>query len=183
MNSFKVFNNPDDAIKWAISAFSSEDLDLFDINKISPDSPLSWYTGSFSHEINTLLRSGRLSHPTFHYELIQNDLLKQKIPDNIITYRYVTIKEFLILHFYTLFNRIYKIPNFLSTTLLPKHFNGQALSNGILITFYVHSGTHGIYLMDLIDASVQEYEVLFAHHSLIKRRSLFTFSVLPDNYL
>lgn len=176
MDDYKNFNTPESVHDWLEEAYPKKDLDYFDLNKQPVFSPLLFYTGSMSKSINYLLRRGIQQHPTYHFEHLQADLLAQELPDNIVTYRFISSKELYYLWSKTLFGKTFKNPCFISTTLLPNQFNGQSKGH-ISITLYAPKGYHGIYITELKNA-ITEYEVLFAHGIRMKRKSLFEYELL-----
>ena len=171
------FDTPKSVSEWTTKAYSQQLLDYFDLNKQAICSPLIWYTGSMATRINKFLRKGILENSIFHFELLQADLCQQELPDNVVVYRYISVSESLHLWKNTMFGKIYENPCFISTTLLPKYFTGQAKDGRILITIYAPKGSRGMYITELKNAIV-EYEVLFAHHTNMVRKGLFEFEIL-----
>lgn len=180
MRKFMEFETPEGLSEWAFSVYKQDLLDKFDLNKVSLDSPLANYTNSFSHQINDALRRDILKGSRFKYEYLQADLLQCIVPENIVAYRYLDWKELLLWWLHTLFSSKYTNCGFVSTTLLPEDFNGQAKRNGFLIKIFVPKGTRGMYITDLNEASVVEYEFLIPHHSRFAKRSMFVFELLPN---
>lgn len=182
MKEYKKFDSPQHVCNWITKVYSQQTLDSFDLNKQSFCSPLTYYAGSMADLINSALRRGIQEHPVYHYECLQSNLLRQQLPDNIITYRFVSIKELLYLWFKTMFNKSYENPGFISTTLLPQYYTGQAKGGRIRITIYAQQGSHGMYITELKNA-ITEYEILFAHHTYMARKGLLKFELLSKSVL
>lgn len=180
MQKFKEFHTPEEVDTWVSQSYSDAQLEYYDLNKQPLLSPLSLYTGSISKNINSFLRNGALSDSFSHFEGLQFDLCQNSLPESITTWRFVTPQEMLSLWWKTAFGRIYVNPTFVSTTLLRDFFSGQARSSGIVIRINAPKGTPGMYITELNNAAITEYEVLFAHHLLFKRTGNLTYEIIPE---
>ena len=180
MQNFKEFQTPEEVDAWVSKSYSDTQLKYFDLNKQPLLSPLSLYTGSISNRINTLLRKGALSDGFSHFEGLQFDLCRNTLPESITTWRYVTLQEMLSLCRATMFGKVYVNPAFVSTTLLRDYFSGQACSNGIVIRINAPKGSPGMYITELNNAAIAEYEVLFAHHLSYKPTGKLTYEIIPE---
>lgn len=178
---FRQFTSPTELHNWASSVYSQNALDKFNLNKQSICSPLSYYAGSFSAQINHFLRRGILESPHFHHEVLQNDLLQCVVPENIVVYRFLNGRELLRWRINTCFGRKYVNSGFVSTTFLPHLFNGQSRSAGFVVKIFVPKGTYGMYITELSDAPVKEYEFLIPHHSSFVRRGGSCFELTSFN--
>lgn len=134
------------------------------------DSPLADYKGSGYRRMNQIVRMGYPDNQDiFDIPALQSLMTKYHIPENIVVYRFVDIKELLILQFKTAFGRIYEYPQFLSTTLLKNEYSMDYIKKGrIVIEFQVEKGCHGAYLTEVVDEN-PEFEILFPHHTPVKR--------------
>lgn len=180
LKEFKELFTPKDVTTWVSKNYSGLELESFDLNKQPPLSPLSFYTGSMSGKINTLLRRGILSDNFSHFEGLQYDLCNKTLPDSISLWRYISPKEMFLLWTSTVLGRTYTNPTFVSITLLRGSFSGQARSNPIVIRINAPKGAPGMYITELDGAVIAEYEVLFAHHLTFKRTGMLTYEILPE---
>jgi len=179
LQNFKELHTPEEVDAWVSKSYSDTQLKYFDLNKQPLLSPLSLYTGSISNRINTSLRKGALCDGFSHFEGLKFDLCQNTLPESITTWRYVTLQEMLSLWWATVFGRVYVNPAFVSTTLLRDFFSSQACSNGIVIRINAPKGTPGMYITELNNAAIAEYEVLFAHHLSFKRTGKLTYEIIP----
>lgn len=177
MPDFREFSSPDEVYLWAKRVYSQNVLDTFDINKIHYLSPLSLYRNSSYETMNQHLRKGILCHPELHTEYLQHDLCKQCLPESVVVYRFLSFKEILYLWRKTLFGREFEYPAFLSTTLDKNHYRGTSKSS-LYIKIHANKNVHAMYLPGLKEAPVQEYELLFAHHVTLKRRSFWEYEIV-----
>lgn len=180
MQEFKEFFTPEEVDVWASNNYPQIVLEHFDLNKQAPLSPLSLYTGSMSHRINTALRRGALSDDFSHFQGLQYDLCQYALPENITVWRYITFQELLFWWRATAFKRTYINPAFVSTTLLLHAFNGQARESGFVIRIDAPKGTPCAYITELESAAIAEYEVLFAHHLAFKRTGKRSYEIIPE---
>lgn len=180
MQKFKEFYTPEEVDAWAAKSYSNIVLDYFDLNKQPPLSPLSLYAGSMSNRINISLRKGALSDTFSHFERLQYDLCQNTLPESITVWRYITFQELFLLWWETAFGKIYVNSAFVSTTLLRNFFSGQARRNGIVIRIDAPKGSPGMYITELNNAVIAEYEFLFAHHLAFKRTGKFTYEIIPE---
>lgn len=180
LQKFKEFFTPQEVDVWVSKNYSNEVRDYFDLNKQPTLSPLSLYTGSMSSRINDLLRRGILNNDFTHFEGLQYDLCRNTLPESITVWRYITFKELVHLWKATVFGKTYINPAFVSTTLLRDHFSGQARRNGIVIQIDTPKGTPGVYVKELNNAAIAEYEVLLAHHLAFKRKGINVFEIVPE---
>ncbi len=150
------------------------------MNKQSLLSPLSLYAGSISGKINASLRKGVLSDSFSHFEGLQYDLCQNTLPESLTVWRYIAFQEMFFLWMATAFGKTYINPAFVSTTLLRNFFSGQARGNGIVIRIDAPKGTPGMYITELNNAAIAEYEVLFAHHLAFKRTGILTYEIIPE---
>lgn len=180
LQDYIQLNTPGEVVSWVEKHYTNEQLTSFTVRK-GIDSPLDDYKGSGYRRINEIIRYGYVSDSEiFDIVGLQSMLLNTYIPENIIAYRFVDIREYFILLWNTRRGYIYKYPGFLSTTLLKKFYSMEYIKNGrITIKLFVDKECHGMYLPDVV-ARNPEYEILFAHYTTIERVSLRQFRIRAD---
>ena len=169
MLDYRIFRSPSDVDQWVSQIYSEQQLKELSIHN-DMDSPLSLYKGNGHKAINYWIRK-KLSKYLVQYRIpeLNQMLCKYSIPENLTVFRFVDWKEFLILHWNTLFGRSYAYPGFLSTTLLKDYYSMENIRNGrLVIEFQVDKGCSGVYLPEVVKEN-PEYEILFPHHCIIKR--------------
>lgn len=178
LQGYLQLNTPGEVVSWVEKHYTKEQLTSFTVRK-DIDSPLDDYKGSGYRRINEIIRYASNSE-IFDITGLQSMLLNTYIPENIIAYRFVDIREYFILLWNTRRGYIYKYPGFLSTTLLKKFYSMEYIKNGrITIKLFVDKESHGMYLPDVV-ARNPEYEILFAHHIMIERVRLRQFRIRAD---
>ena len=166
---YKALSTPEEVTQWVSSSYSPTQLSKLDV-KNHLNSPLADYKGNFSHIINKYLRAGYIKCKEYDIEGLQAILLSCSLPENIITYRFISLREWIKIRLGTFLGEVYEIPIFLSTTLLKKHYSMDDKKLGrICIKIYVQRGTHGTFIPE-VNPQNPEFEVLFAHHSKLKRK-------------
>ncbi len=178
LQGYLQLNTPGEVVSWVEKHYTKEQLTSFTVRK-DIDSPLDDYKGSGYRRINEIIRYASNSE-IFDITGLQSMLLNTYIPENIIAYRFVDIREYFILLWNTRRGYIYKYPGFLSTTLLKNFYSMEYIKNGrITIKLFVDKECHGMYLPDVV-ARNPEYEILFAHHIMIERVRLRQFRIRAD---
>ncbi len=178
MTNYKRFKTVSDVDNWVNKVYSSQELEkLSNLNDI--ESPLNWYKGSGYSYMNELVRAGAYNYKeTFDLPALQHLLTSFYIPENIVVYRYVDIKELLILIKNTFKKKEYLYEGFLSTTLLKNQYSMDYIKkNRIAIEIYVEKGCKGVYIPE-VNLNHREFEILFPYHSKIARNSLFKYKII-----
>lgn len=169
LNKYHSFTNKFDVNNWVSLNYSKEQIESL-IIKNDLESPLAYYKGSCYGKINKAIREGNQdSMELFNIPSLQNFLLTFSIPNNIIVYRFVDIKEFLILNWNTLCKKTYYYPGFLSTTLLKDEYGmDDKKKERIAIKIYVEKNCKGTYIPE-VNPEYPEFEILFSRHISIKK--------------
>lgn len=178
LQDYIQLNTPSEVVSWVEKYYTNEQLTSFTVRR-GIDSPLDDYKGNGYRRINEIIRYANKSE-IFDIAGLQSMLLDTYIPENIIVYRFVDIREYFILLWHTRRGHMYKYPGFLSTTLLKNFYSMEYIKNGrITIKLFVDKNCHGMYLPEVV-AKNPEYEILFAHHTMIERVSLRQFRIRAD---
>ena len=174
---YKGFHAPEEVDNWVHDYYSQAELDPFDMNH-HLDDPISDYKGPFSKLMNAALRAGI----TDKYEGLdigglQELLLETHIPENIIVFRFVDLRELWHLWKLTAGGRPIQYDGFLSTTLLPKYYSMEDKKFlRIPIRILAPAEIPGTYLPE-VNPELPEYEILFPHGLKLRRRGLRTFII------
>jgi hypothetical protein len=169
MTQFRRFISPSEVEFWVKQNYTNDDLSELSA-KENIESTLCYYKGGASKFINSLIRQGCGDYmDMLDLSALQGQLMKYKIQERIVVYRFVDFKEFLILHKKTLFGQKYAYPEFLSTTLLKDQYSMDEIKHGrFVIELFIEKQTHGAYLPEVVRQN-PEFEVLFPHHTYLKR--------------
>lgn len=177
LNGFKIFNTPEEVVKWTKTHYTEKELSFLDI-KNDLDSPLADYKGQGYHGMNECIRSGNIvNQDIFDIKGLQNFLNTKILKDSIQVYRFVDAKELVALWWNTRKNKQYDYPGFLSTTLLKEHYSMPYIrEKRVAITIKIPKGTHGTYVAE-VNQRLPEYEILLPYHTKLKRTGFMTFEV------
>ena len=168
MNKYRSFSSPQEVEEWVRKTYSKQELQDLTIEHNS-ESPLFDYKGNAYKVINAMLRQGCIESQDYNIFGLQAVLKSKSIPENILVYRYVGIRELLILHWYTICGKEYIYPSFLSTTLLKDFYSMDNVKRcRFAINLLVMKGSHGAYIPE-INPDLPEYEILFPYHVKLKR--------------
>lgn len=174
---FREFHVPEDVRQWVSLHYSAEQLAIVTVG-IGVDSPLADYKGGFFRIMNEYLRAGATKSEDYDIVGLQTMLLGCNLPDDIVVYRYVSLKEWLTIRFCTLRGATYTCPTFFSTTLLKKYYSMLDIKYGRLpIKILAPRGTPGTYLSE-VNLEMAEYEILFAHHCSLKRNGFMSYIMI-----
>lgn len=176
--SIKEFDLPEEVDAWAVSSYSEEYVKRY--SYFNSRSPLNDYKGACYKNMNALLMRGDTQCATEGHDIqgLQDMLLSDSLPNSIVTYRFVSLKELLHIFVGTIFDRIYTVPIFYSTTLLKEDFAMEDIKRGrFVITILAPKGSHGRYVPE-VNPGRREYEVLFAHGIKLKRLSPMVYCII-----
>lgn len=177
MIEYKAFSTPKEVTQWVSSSYSPTQLSKLDV-KNNLGSPLSDYKGNAYRIMNQYLRDGYTICNDYDIDGLQAILLSCSLPDSIVTYRYVSKRDWLKIYLGTMFGKIYQNPIFLSTTLLKKYYSMEEIKvRRICIKIYVPMGAPGTYIPE-VNPNSPEFEVLFAHHSKLKRNGFKGYHII-----
>lgn len=181
MDSFKEFSTRESLDAWISANYDYEYINLMKNVYKDFSFPLGDYKGMSFKKYNEVARTGCGSEADKQsVRKIQNFITQYKIPKSIKVYRFVDIKELLLLYTNTIFNRIYTYPQFLSTTLTTEFFGIPTIKDGrFVISIIVPIGTNGIYFPE-INPKRPEYEILLPHHTKLKRIGHMEFQIAND---
>ena len=158
--------------------YSDELLKMLKEELSSDSSPLFNYVGGSYSFINQCLRLNAEENQT-DYDIIglQKFLCGFTIPDNLVTTRFVSIKEYMTLIWNTRLKRKYIYPCFLSTTLIKDLYRLNDIRNHrISIKILVPKGTKGSYIPE-VNPQKPEFELLIPYRVKMKRKNLNTFII------
>ena len=179
MTNHRIFHTPSEIEDWVNQHYTSQELQELTMQN-NLDSPLAWYKGNGFKCMNYTIRMG-FPNSTDPIDLpaLQSLLHEHHIPENLVVYRFVDWREFLILLWNTRFGRHYSYPGFLSTTLLKDHYNMEDIKAGrTIIELYVPADCPGTYLPEVVKEN-PEFEILFPHHCSIRRISWRKYEIVP----
>ena len=164
---YRSFSSPKEVEEWVNRTYSKQELqDL--TREYNPESPLFDYKGNAYRVINAMLRRGYMESQDYNISSLQAVLKSKSIPENILVYRYVSMQELLTLHWYTICDKEYLYPSFLSTTLLKDFYSMDSIKRcRFAIKLLVMKGSHGTYIPE-INPDLPEYEILFPFHVKLK---------------
>ncbi|GEM_PF-1597964 len=172
--NIKEFYSPEEVDAWAVSCYSEEYVKKY--SYFNSNSPLNDYKGALYKNMNASLMQGVTKRTTV--KGLQDMLLSDSLPNSIVTYRFVSLKELLHIFVGTIFDRIYTVPIFWSTTLLKEDYAMGDIKNGrFLITILAPEGSHGRYVPE-VNPDRREYEVLFAHNIKLKKLSPLSYCII-----
>lgn len=116
--------------EWLEANYTKEERHLLDVQK-NAASPLVDYKGNYYAKINDLIRNGKEKiQSIYDIEGMKTCLCSFRICEDIMSFRYVDLKELLIILWKTNGGRSYIYPQFLSTTLLKDAFSMDYLKKG-----------------------------------------------------
>ena len=169
MTNHRIFRTPFEVEDWVNQHYTAPELQELTMQN-DLDAPLAYYKGSAYKCMNQIIRKGYPENTDlFDLPGLQSLLHKHRIPENLVVYRFVDWREFLILLWNTRFRKTYSYPGFLSTTLLKDHYSMDAIKNGrTIIELYVPAGCPGTYLPEVVKEH-PEFEILFPHSCSIRR--------------
>lgn len=180
MSDYKKFATPRDVDEWVRENYTEEQLRSLDV-KTNPTSPLYDYKNSGYKKINELVRKGYANNKDlFDIPAIQEFLTKCVIPEDVRVYRFVSLKELIILEIKTIFGKDYQYPTFLSTTLLKGYYAmSEIRKNKIAIEILADKSARGTYIPE-VNPQYPEFEVLFAHSCSLVRDGFRRYRLLAD---
>lgn len=180
MTNYRIFHTPPEVEAWVQQHYTVQEIDELTVQN-DLDSPLAYYKGSAYKYMNQIIRKGYAENTDLFDLPGLNQLLHRRhIPENLVVYRFVDWKEFLILLWNTRFRKTYSYPGFLSTTLLKDHYSMGYIRNGrTIIELYVPAGCPGTYLPEVVKEN-PEFEILFPHHCSIRRIGWRKYEIIPQ---
>lgn len=142
------------------------------------DSPLFEYKGGYYRHFNQLIRAKAEQNQTDYDIMGLNAFLSSfSVNTNLITYRYVSFKEYITLFRSTLFKHTYEYPCFLSTTLIDTLYSMDEIKyKRILIKILIPKGTKGVILPE-VNPERPEFELLLPYRLKLKRIAVKTFMI------
>ena len=183
-NYYRCMKTPKEVQCWVNLNYRNEDLkELIELKNEEDKEKLAllFYKGNGYKRMNNYVRNGIVDTNNIgDVNSLQELLLSKIIRESIEVYRFINLKELMILLKNTSKKRVFEYPSFLSTTLLWKYYSMEDIKKGkICIAIRVPKGTHGTYIPE-INPSRPEYEILLPHHLKIKRINLTTFEIIND---
>ena len=180
MKNYRTFHTPSEVEEWVSQHYTTQEIDELTIQN-DLESPLAYYKGNGFKCINYTIRKGYPdSRDPIDLPRLQRILYEYSIPEDLLVYRFVDLRELFILLWNTRFGRHYSYPGFLSTTLLWDHYSMEDIKNGrTIIEFYVHTGCPGTYLPE-VKKEPPEFEILFPHHCAIRRIGWRKYEIVPQ---
>ncbi len=178
MSEYREFSVPEDVAEWVEKHYSKSELDQFDIN-LNLDSTLAWYKGNAYRYINECVRR-RLENQQEDFDIVGlNRLLcSKKVPESIVVYRYVCLKEWWILFKGTMNRKKFAYPSFLSTTMLKTHYSMEEIKKKrFAVKIFIPQGTPGTYLPE-VNPKMPEYEILMPYRLSLKKISWNTYEIV-----
>lgn len=178
MTEYKEFSVPEDVAEWVEKHYSKSELEQFDIN-LNPDSTLSCYKGNAYRYINECVRR-RIENQQKDFDIVglKRLLCSKKIPESIIVYRYVCLKEWWRLFKGTMNRKKFTYPSFISTTMLKSYYSIKAIKKKrFAIRILIPKGTPGTYLPE-VNPKMPEYEILMPYHLSLKKISWNTYEIV-----
>lgn len=142
------------------------------------DSPLFEYKGGFYRHFNQLLRA-RLEDQEADYDItgLNAFISSFSVNTDLISYRYVSFKEYITLLRNTLFKRTYEYPCFLSTTLIDNLYSMDDIKyKRLLIKILIPKGTKGIILPE-VNPKNPEFELLLPYRLKLQRVAVKMFMI------
>ena len=179
MDNYIEFLTEESLRDWLSHNYSDELLKRLKEEVMSISSPLFDYVGGAYRVINQSLRMNDEEIQT-DYDIIglQKFLCSLTIPENLLTTRFVSVKEYRTLIWNTRLNREYVYPCFLSTTLIKDLYHMQEIRHHrIPIKILVPKGTNGSYIPE-VNPKNPEFELLMPYRVKLKRKNLTTFIIV-----
>ena len=177
LKGFRIFNIPEEVVEWTNDHYTDQELESLDI-KNNLNTPLADYKGSGYHGMNEYIRFGCIDdQDVFDIKGLQSFLSSKKLKDSVQVYRFVDVRELVILLWNTRGNKVYEYPGFLSTTLLKEYYSMSYIrQKRVAISIRIPKGTHGTYVAE-VNPKMPEYEILLPYHTKLKRIGIMTFEV------
>ncbi len=178
MSEYREFSVPEDVAEWVEKHYSKSELDQFDI-KLNPESTLAEYKGSAYCRINEYVRR-RIENQQEDFDIVglKRLLCSKKVPESIIVYRYVSLKEWWVLFKGTMNRKKFTYPSFLSTTMLKSYYSMEEIKkNRLAVKIFIPQGTPGTYLPE-VNSKMPEYEILMPYHLSLKKISWNTYEIV-----
>ena len=169
MKNYRTFHTPFEVEAWVSQHYTQAELDELNMRN-DLDSPLAYYKGSAYKYMNQIIRKGYPDNTDlFDLPGLQCLLHKYRIPEDLVTYRFVDWMELAVLAWNTRLGNHYSYPGFLSTTLLKDHYSMEEIKHGrTIIELHVPKGCPGAYLPEVVTYN-PEFEILFPHSCSIRR--------------
>ncbi len=177
-DTYKTFSTELEVKEWVEKYYTLEQLSALDVNG-NADVSLIAYKGNCAEKMNRTLREKRAKVKfDSGIQKLQELLCKYELPTNIITYRFVSLKEWRALNCGTRFGRVYVHEGFLSTTLLKDQYAmGDKICNRIPILIQVPKGTRGAYLPE-VNEGRPEFEILLPYGMKLKKIGFWKYRVV-----
>lgn len=177
LERFRIFNIPEEVTEWTNVHYTDQELKSLDI-KNNLNTPLADYKGNGYRGMNEYIRLGCINdQDVFDIKGLQSFLSSKKLKDSIQVYRFVDVRELMILLWNTRRDKVYEYPGFLSTTLLKLYYGMSYIrERRVAIAIRIPKGTHGTYIAE-VNPKLPEYEILLPYHTKLKRIGLMTFEV------
>lgn len=177
LERFRIFNIPEEVIEWTNVHYTDQELKSLDI-KNNLNSPLADYKGSGYRGMNEYIRLGCINdQDVFDIKGLQSFLSSKELKDSIQVYRFVDVRELMILLWNTRRDKVYEYPGFLSTTLLKLYYGMSYIRDRrVAINIRIPKGTHGTYIAE-VNPKLPEYEILLPYHTKLKRIGFMTYEV------
>lgn len=179
MNKYIQIKSQEELDSFITSNYTQEQIDSIAEHSGNVDSPLFEYKGGYYRHFNQLLRA-KAEHLQTDYDItgLNAFISSFSVNSDLITYRYVSFKEYITLFRSTLFKHTYEYPCFLSTTLIDNLYSMDDIKyKRLLIKILIPKGTKGVILPE-VNPKNPEFELLLPYRLKLQRVAIKTFMIV-----